>query len=765
MALEPVIIQFTTAGVSQVEAAFRTVEQTVVRMERNSTQVSERSARTRVKTAEQEAKERARADAKLQKDKERLEKQHSREVERESKRRDAIVRRSSEMAGRYAQQEANAEARRQAEQTRTVEREAERRMRLQIRSSEMAGRFAAKQAAEDLRRQEASASVWGQRGRRVGGIVTNSAGRTLSGMASLVGAGLGIGGGMMLADAARGEMSAHRSAQLIVNAVTTGGNAPPGATVDAILGKASQVGRANGLSKDEVAQAGLAYARSATGGDFAGVMGNMDFFAKVHNVTGADMAELASSAGMLQSQNPKLGGANNGAMQQLLLDVIQQTHMGSLSMPEVAKMAGVIGSGRGSFAGDQGQNQRKLLALAQLVAPETNPEEAGVMVKDFATEGQKHFDKLGALGVKFNKRGQMESIEQAIDAVLTGSRGNQGTILKAFGSDRGAKLFAHLAPIYNDAGGGKAGLEKVHEAVSAVTGATMSSADLDKRNAETLADPANKIKLVFNQISDEIGNALEPRLKHFADDTLPKLIPRFEAVIDAAASFAAWFADNPIKGVGAVVLTAIAKDLANAGIAAAAEAGVAVIMKKIAAMIGGGGGIPTPTPTGGSGTLAKLGAAAAGLTIGVDVGEAVAPLIFDPIFDAKAKSQNEALSATFAGSNMASQLRAKARAGKVTAADISAAQKMASALGSQQQTQQLEAANQRAAADTPILGALSEPAAAASAGALKNTTQSLEALNEAIALAASQLTKLGATASNTNPGASNRNVPLGSGAR
>jgi hypothetical protein len=597
--LDPIILQFTTAGIPQVERAFATVEQQLQKMERNSSQVADRGARTRVKTAQGEARDRERAAAKIQKDAERLERQHTRDVEKETKRREAIVRKSSEMTGRLASQQAREEGRAEAEKTRNVARESERRMRLQIRAQEMAGRFAARQAAEDLRRQEGAASIWGQRGRRVGGIVTGSAGRTLSGMASLVGAGLGIGGGMMLADAARGEMSAHKSAQLIMNAVTTGGVVPQGASVDAILGKASQVARANGMSKEEVAQAGLAYSRSATGGDFAGVLGNMDFFAKVHNVTGADMSDLASSAGMLQSQNPQLGGANNGKMQQLLLDVIAQTHMGSLSMPEVAKMAGVIGSGRGAFGGDQGQNQRKLLALAQLVAPETNPDEAGIMVKDFATEGQKHFKKLEKFGVKYNARGQMDSIEQAIDAILTGSGGNQGKIIEALGSDRAAKLFSHLAPIYNDAGGGAAGLAKVHQAVTSVTAATTTPDQLNQANADTLNEPARKFEVALNNIKTTLEDKLSPGMGRLADK-LPYLVDKVTGFIDSVSGAASWMTDSwphTFIGIGGIVMAVIAKDLASAGISAAAEAGVAAIMKKIAASMGAGSA-PIPTPGG-----------------------------------------------------------------------------------------------------------------------------------------------------------------------
>ena len=610
--IDPVIIDFTTAGIPSVNRAFATVEQSIDRLEKHSTRSSEAGTKARVRGAQAEAKDRERAAAKIAKDAERLERQHTREVEKETARRAGIVRKSSEMAGRYANEQVKADARAQQAHTRTVEREAERRMRIQIRSSEMAGRMAVRAVAEEQAATERTRSTWSSHGRAVGGVITRSVGRTLGGVASIIGAGAGIGGGLLVANAARGEMSAHKSAQLIMNAVTNNGVVPAGASVDAILGKAGQVARAEGVSKTEVTDAALAYSRSATGGDFQGLMGNMGFFAKVHNVTGADMNDLATSAGTLQSQNPGLGGINNPKMQQMLLDVLEQTHMGSLSMPEVAKMMGVVGSGRGAFAGEQGGNQRKLLALAQLVAPETDPLEAGTMVKDFTTEGQKHSKALGKLGVKYNANGQMESIEQTIDAVLTGTKGNQGKIIEAFGSDRGAKLFAHLTPLYNDAGGGAAGLAAVHQAVTAVTAATSTPEQLNKADKETLDDPARKLQVALNQITEEIGSGLEPELKHFADDTLPKLIPKFEAIIDEAGKLAGYFADNPIKGIGAIVAAAVTKDLLEAGISAAAQKGVAALFAKISSMVGGGGGVNPPVPVpgaapGGGGAFNVLG--------------------------------------------------------------------------------------------------------------------------------------------------------------
>jgi hypothetical protein len=659
MALDPIVIDFIARGVTDISGAFNTVIQQAEKLERHRASAAARGSKDRIKTAQDEEKQKAKAASLMAKEKEKIERQITRDAAQEAARRDGIVRKSSEMRGRMAVQEAKADVRAAQEATRGIEREEERRMRLRIRSSEMAGRQAARDAAMEIRNAQQVSSAWGQRGRRAGGIVAGSVGNLFSGAGAMVGATMGIGGGMILANAARSEMSASKSAQLLVNSVTTGGTAPPGATVAAVLGQASMVAKAEGVDKGAVVDAALSYSRSAKGGDFNGAIGNMGFLAKVSNVTGADMSELASAAGTLQSQNQ---GLDTKGMQQLLLDVLAQTHQGSLSMPEVAKMAGVVGSARGAFGGDEGVNQRKLLGLAQLVAPETDPAEAGTMIKDLATEGQKHFEKLGKLGVKYNPQGQMESIEQTIDSVLTGSKGNQGKILEAFGSDRGAKLFEHLTPIYNKEGGGAAGLEAVHKEMAGVMGATMSVGDLDKRDKETQDEPARKLSAALNQITTELGDSLEPRIKDFADNTLPKLIPKFEAIIEEATKFAGWFADNPLYGIGTVVLAAITKDLAAAKIGDEVKSIFARIFQGV-------GGAPPPAGAGGGVSLLPVLAAGA-------AGAYAAQQAVDTDTAAQAAGQRTEVGRLVEDTNLASRLRS----GKVSPADIAQAQAEAASL-------------------------------------------------------------------------------------
>lgn len=642
--VDPVIIAFATQGLTDVNRAFDTIGARVKAFEKSSTDESVRASRVRRKVVEDEVGTVTRIRAKAKTDEE----QRSRYL-------DAVRTRSSTMAGKLAESLAKEEERAGKQAARELERLEEQKLRVRIRSSEMAGRLAARQAAEEVRAAEQSARARGAAGRRIGGIAAGSVGRLAGGVASIAGATLGIGGGFLLANVARQEADASRTAALLVNAVTTGGAPPAGANVGAIMGAASQQSRALGMDKGEILRGALEYSRKARGGDFAGVMANMGFFAKMSQVTGADIGDIAGAAGTLQSQNKNLSAPQ---MQQMLLDVYAQGKAGSLSMVDVSKQLGVMASARGAFSGDVAVNQRKLLALGQLAAPEGSPEEAGTFIKDLVMEAGKHGKELRGMGVKFDRFGRMDSPEQMIDQVFRGTGGDITKIEKLFGA-RGKSLFGALLNPFTSAGGGEAGIAAVNKTMASVTGATMTTGQLESQHAQMMSTPAEKFAVALNRLKEVLAERLTPWMERFADK-LPVLVPKIEAIIDEAGKFATWFADNPIKGVGAVVLAAITKDLAAAGIGQA--------VKSILASLLGGGHIPVPGVAG-FGLGGALGVAAAGAG-----GAMLEGAIIDSDIAGRESGQRAGALTGVQGVLGAAALNRKTLSGKVTAGDIAEAQ-------------------------------------------------------------------------------------------
>lgn len=655
--LDPVIINFAIAGVQNIERAFDTVEARIIKLEQASTRASEAGSRTRVRGAQSEAQDRERAYQKMVAGIEREEKNRLRGEERQAKTLDQIRRRSAEMAGRYAEQEAKKEIREREQAVKQVERLEEYKRRVMMRSAEWAGR-----AAEAEVKAEATAREKMARG--VGGAATRGLKGTVGGFGGMLAGGLAIGGGFAMADIAKRQMNAERQAATIVNEVTVGGKTPAGANVANILGASSQVSRETGMSKEDVQAGMLAYTRSAKGGDFGNAMANMGFFAKMAKVTGADITDVATGAGLLQSQNQ---GLKAPQMQQMLLDMMAQGHAGSKSISEMISLAGVVGSARGVFGTDSTTTQRKLLGLTQLAAPEAgSAEEAARGVKQMALQVEKtgkkgggNVDLLKLWGVKYNEHGQVGDVEQMILATLGGTKGNLQQIGKVF-ETRSGGLMRHMADTYNKAGGGSTGIEAARAEMASVTQATTKPEELEDQFQKMMSTPAEKFQKALNDISETVGQRLEPVLEKLAD-TLAAHGDDIEKLMTSIVDLAEWLIDNPWKGIGAAVLGSIIKEMAAGNIG---QAVAAAIVKYIAS-----GAMPVPgasgVPTGGIGIAGVLG------VVGVGVAAAyVEKKIIDSDISDKENDQRKGAMGGVNEAQRAAALRRKIANGTVTAQDV-----------------------------------------------------------------------------------------------
>ena len=709
--IDPVLINFAVGGMREVDRAFDTLDKRMARFERDTGKSVSSGSASRVRATETETQRREKAYAKLVRDIEKDERAATKAAETQARARDLLHRRSSEVAGRYAHKAAEDEVKAAKATVKEIERLEAYKMRVRIRSSEQAGRIAAREASTEAATRKKIAHA-------TGGILSRGVGNAAGGAASAVGMAASIGGGLLLGNVIAGKFAAQKQAALLVNAVTATGTPPAGANVNAITSQANQLSMQTGMSAEDLISGTLAYARSAKGGDFKGAMANMGFLGRMSQVTGTDIGTLGSAAGMLQSQNPKLGAPE---MQQTLLDMYAQSKAGSLSMPELAKMAGTIGSVRGSFAGDATTNQRMLMSMAQLVTPETNPEEAGTMVKDFALQlGERRHDtgkKKGfqSMGVKYNKQGQMESVEQAVDAILSYSKGDVTSPAITEMGVRGATLLRHLTPIYNQAGGGAAGLAAVHGELSSVQGATMSGADMNAQFAQTMSTSAARIDLAFTKIKDTLSDRLGPVLDRIADKA-PEIADTFGKIADAGADLAEWFIDNPYKGAGALIGLSLTKELAAAGIPKLLEAALTT-------KLGGG--------------IALVGASIAITEAGM--------MVIDQLAQMDVMSQKANVAQDVGALNTAGQLKHERETGTLTPGDVSAAQ---------QQAAQLEARLNKPswgelALDSVSLKPLREPLGLTTfredqnARERKDAADNLKTLNKEIRAAASALKAFG----------------------
>jgi len=664
MAIEPIIVRFAAGGIPEVQAAFATVAKQAQRFEDQATRASERGKRERVGIATAEEKDREKAYAKLAKEVQREEEKRTAQVEKESAKRTAAEAKAAKKIRDDETKAAKAAAR-------EVERLEEYKMRVRIRSSEMAGRAAAREVAEEMKAREKLAATAGRGVQRLGG--------QLGGAARIAAGAVGIGAGFMIANAARREMSDERTAALLVNQVTTGATPPSGANVKNILSQAGAISKETGLDRGDLVQASLTYAQNARRGDFAGAMGNMGFIAKLSKVTGTSMTDLAEAAGTLQSQNADLGPAQ---MQQLLLNAYAQSKQGSMSLTDAAKQIGILGSTRSSFAGNVTENQRALIGFGQIARAGGDVGEAGTFVKDIALEMSKANAKFkkhsGRDLVKVDEHGRFESPESMVLDVFRNTKGNIQTINDLMGV-RGGAMFRELEGSYIQGAGKKndveAGIRAVQANMREVTGATMTSGDLESQFKQSMSQPAERLAVSMNKVEEELKERFSPALEELAKKLSdPKVADSIDSVISAMGKIASYLVENPWSGLGHLIAAKIAMDLAQAGIGAA-------VKKVLLALMGGGGGGGAGVPGFGAGKgflggMGVLGNVAAGVGIAAaSTGVTIAGMEAIDAYNAAARGAagRETLRGAQASAD-AGALHRAARTKTVTASDIAAMQ-------------------------------------------------------------------------------------------
>lgn len=560
---EPIMIRYRAEGVPQVNAAFDSIERRIVRL----TTETQKGATTRTRAVHTEASSAEQAYAKVAKDAERWQAEQTRTQDREERRRVQLVERNAKTVEKLAAQQAREEERHAAEGTRALEREMRRRDAIRERSATMAGRYAEQEA-----RAEASAR---QRvGTTMGGAASRGAGRVIGGLASLGGMAVGALGAFSVADAVRERFSAERAAAQLINLSTAGGVRPAGANIASILGSAGGVAIETGMSKDQILGGTVAYSKNARGGDFAGAMGNMGFFAKLAKTTGTDINEIAGAAGKLQSQNPEL---NAPAMQQMLLNMYEMSKAGSVGFAEAAGQIGTLASTRGMFQGSTGKNQQDLFALGQIAASGGMSGDIGTYVKDFALETAAKRRKTSkdagfggkgteALGVHFNATGQMESVGQAVSALFEASGGDLSKLHGIVGN-RGMPILTEVFKTFQNAGGGAKGAAAVREQIDSVAGSSMTTGQLDQQFQQVMNTTPERFAKAVETIREHLEEKLVPMLDHLAEKFGdPQFMMSIEKVIDELGGLASFLLEHPFAGIGLAMAASITAELAKAAL-------------------------------------------------------------------------------------------------------------------------------------------------------------------------------------------------------
>ncbi len=644
---DPIVIQLQARGVQEIQAIFRTLEQAITGFERNIGTAGERGARARTTATQREGADREKAFAKLARDAEKWERQAAVAAER-------LAKEKSRATERSAAEQVRAVEKAEQEKQRAAERSARAMDRIRERSATMAGQYAAREADREIREHQRAFEARKAFARNMGGMVAGSVSGAIHGIVGtgrgLVAGALQVGGGFSVADSVSRELKLTNMAATLAASSKADEDGKKWKTAEILR---SARGTANSLSMDpdEVLK-GIGKYKDLTGnlGDAVKLAPHM---AKLATALGADTGELMENAG--NAYNAGLRGEDIMKMARVQT---KQGMEGAVELKDMAKYGARISGAAGLYGGDRATNMATVGALAQVArqhGPATTPAEAMMGALRFTTDVAKHAKDLEKQGIKTSDgKGTLLGADVIMRQMLEKSGGDV-TKLGSMGlGDRGVKPLMGFAQIYRDAMGGT---RQKGETEAAFAGrqakgkaavlaefdkytSGVSDASIDAAAKERLGEADKQVTRAMNELRDAVGTQLLPELVKMVP-VLRDLTPMIASVLREATKFAEWFAKNPIKGVGAVVLAAIAKDLAAAAIGEAVKRALVALLAGSAPGAGAGGALGAAgggsAAAGGAvlaggavqvGLLAKVGAeTGAAVTSGKEEGQNIAAML------------------------------------------------------------------------------------------------------------------------------------------
>jgi hypothetical protein len=607
---DPIVIQLQARGVQELQATFRSVEQTIIGFERNVATAGERGARTRVQVAQREGSDRDKAYAKLFDEAEKRERKGVAATEKAAKEK-------AKAAERGEAEQVRAVEKAEQEKQRAIDKTARWRQRVQDQSAAMAGASAVREVDKRIAEEKRLYDARVRFARNVGGMITGSIGGAMQGIVGagrgLVSGALQVGGGFSIADSVSREMKLTGQAATLAASSQADSDGKKWKTAEILR---SARGTANALSMDpEEVMKGIGKYKDLTGnlGDAIRLSPQM---AKLATALGADTGELMENAG-----NAANAGLKGDDIMRMARVQTMQGMQGAVELKDMAKYGARLTAGAGLYGGDRATNIATMGAFAQIARQHggaSSAAEATLAAQRFTTDVQKHSKHLESQGIKVGDgHGGLRDGREIIKDMLVKSGGDV-TKFGQFGlGERGVRVLTGASDIYRQASGGTrqqgesdasfkarsaAGMAAVDAELGKYTKG-VSDKDIDAAAKERLGEADKQVTKAMNELRDAVGTQLLPEFIKLVP-VLTELMPTIRKVLTEVTKFANWFAANPIKGIGAVVLAKVVADLGQAAIG---EGVKQVLMRLIAGAAPGGAG----SAAGSAGLLGKVGAGSA----------------------------------------------------------------------------------------------------------------------------------------------------------
>lgn len=615
-------------GIAEVRKAFRTVKDTVVDLEKTASREAVAAAKRREKAAEKESQLRIKLAHKEKQERVRLEASVDKEFGK-------LLLHQTKVAEKAANDRAKSEEQANRRIQRDADATAKYLERVRLNSAKAAGRIAAKEAA-DAHRATAKAAREAEvaakkRERAIQSGLSTYGGAAMRGIGNvagmgirLAGAGMALGGGFAVADAAKTFMGAEAASIDFANSLRVSSEGKSYSN-RALMGMASNIQGESGVAKEELLAGWQNYV--AMSGDTSPFDGddkskkNLLEMAKLSKATGANFGDIMSAAGSLSTQNSDL---DSGDIVGMLRAMVGQGGAGAVEISDLANLAGVATSTSVAYQGDQKANQLKLLGLTQIARKTSgSAADAVTAVQRFAGDVGKHATENKARGIKVtDKDGKLVSPGEIMEQYFKATKGNtikmgEGRGNLGLGAES-LKIANSLSSDYKKAfeaarKGGKSEKESVSIAAAAVRKKVEETADADASQAMTdqmfkdkISGSQEKFSAAMMRLSEIVEQRGAPMLERLAD-SVEKIEPeKIKKFVDAIASAVEWLVENPWKGLGLAVTGSIVKEIVAAKAGDVIRDALVSLINKMGGAGAGGGA------TGGAGA----GAGAGGTNVG-----------------------------------------------------------------------------------------------------------------------------------------------------
>jgi len=357
------------------------------------------------------------------------------------------------------------------------------------------------------------------RGDGPGALAIGAAVAGFTGALNLASAGLKQFGSFVVNDAIKPFMRLQTVAQQVANA--SGGKV----SQNDVLGAARSVSLKNNIDPQELIKAAGTFqdltGESKIGFDLLNTLGTLG------KARGFDVQQLAGMAGSLYKP-----GMEAKDVEKILLSMLAQGDVGSITLGEMSKLGGKITAPAASFAGDYSTRIATSGALLQSARKGFgSTDETATGLASFVTDMMKSGKRFSATAIKKDASGVEQIVDPAklIADIYRKTGGAASQLAAARLSEPTTKLIGSYSETYGEAfkkakDEGASDTQAKNKAAAAVEDfiksfvtANTSMEDESAKRDEVMATSAERFDSVLNKVKDRLATGLAPTVERLAD--------------------------------------------------------------------------------------------------------------------------------------------------------------------------------------------------------------------------------------------------------